>query len=373
MKISVQQKRNLAIATLIAVVIGVYFLKHYLMLIAFAAIVAFMFNPFYQRMLRKNQNKSRAASLTLLLSILVLLIPLGLVIGLTVTQVLNLLNSVDTSSLNTDASTFLNDTITAINSAFSKIGIDYQLSLNSVQDSLKSALEAISSSLLNSLGGVVGSISAFITSSIIYIYVFISLLVNQDKLVGIFKNLNPLGEDINGLYQHRAEAMTKAMVRGQFIIAFLQGLIDSIMLYAVGFESLFFFFLVILTLLSIIPLGGGVIVFPIGIVLMLTGNIWGGALLILGHILIVGNIDNILRPRLVPHEARLDPALTLLSVFSGLAFFGFIGIILGPVLMIIIVTTIETYLKVYKNQHSPIAVPKPSKKSLLDKVQFWNS
>ncbi len=70
--------------------------------------------------------------------------------------------------------------------------------------------------------------------------------------------------------------------------------------------------------------------------------------MVLFHILAITNIDNVLRPILVPKEARLDPALMLLSVFSGIAMFGFFGIILGPVLMILIVTTIAVYLDVYK-------------------------
>ena len=66
------------------------------------------------------------------------------------------------------------------------------------------------------------------------------------------------------------------------------------------------------------------------------------------HLFVVTNIDNVLRPFLVPQEARLDPALMLLAVFAGIAMFGFWGIVIGPVLMIIIVTTISVYLAVYK-------------------------
>ena len=62
----------------------------------------------------------------------------------------------------------------------------------------------------------------------------------------------------------------------------------------------------------------------------------------------VTNIDNFLRPILVPREARLDSALMLLSVFAGIAMFGAFGIVIGPVLMIVIVTTISVYLAVYK-------------------------
>jgi predicted PurR-regulated permease PerM len=55
-----------------------------------------------------------------------------------------------------------------------------------------------------------------------------------------------------------------------------------------------------------------------------------------------------LRPFLVPRDARLNPALMLLSVFAGIAMFGAWGIVIGPVLMILIVTTVDVYLAVYK-------------------------
>jgi predicted PurR-regulated permease PerM len=66
------------------------------------------------------------------------------------------------------------------------------------------------------------------------------------------------------------------------------------------------------------------------------------------HLLVVTNIDNVLRPFLVPKTARLDPALMLLAVFAGISMFGFFGLVIGPVLMIIIVTTVSVYLAVYK-------------------------
>ena len=78
------------------------------------------------------------------------------------------------------------------------------------------------------------------------------------------------------------------------------------------------------------------------------GNVWGGIFVVLFHLIVVTNIDNFLRPILVPRAARLDSALMLLAVFAGIAMFGAWGIVIGPVLMIIIVTTISVYLAVYK-------------------------
>ena len=113
---------------------------------------------------------------------------------------------------------------------------------------------------------------------------------------------------------------------------------------------------------SIIPLGGGIVTIPFGIGMVLFGNVFGGVFVVLWHLIVVTNIDNFLRPILVPREARLDPALMLLAVFSGIAMFGFWGIVIGPVVMIVIVTTISVYLAVYKGvpleQHDEDDKPK---------------
>ncbi len=105
----------------------------------------------------------------------------------------------------------------------------------------------------------------------------------------------------------------------------------------------------LLSALSVIPLGSGIITIPFGVGMILFGNVFGGGVfVILFHLIVVTNIDNFLRPILVPREARLDSALMLLAVFAGITMFGAWGIVIGPVLMIVIVTTISVYLQEYK-------------------------
>ena len=152
-------------------------------------------------------------------------------------------------------------------------------------------------------------------------------------------------------------AMVRGTVLGQFVIALAQGVSGAISIYIAGFHDGFFIFAILLSALSVIPLGGGIVSIPFGIGMALFGNIGGGLFVILFHILVVTNIDNVLRPILVPKAARLDSALMLLSVFSGIAMFGFLGLVIGPVLMIVVVTTISVYLAVYKGV--PLSEPEP--------------
>jgi predicted PurR-regulated permease PerM len=76
------------------------------------------------------------------------------------------------------------------------------------------------------------------------------------------------------------------------------------------------------------------------------------------HLLAVTNIDNLLRPRLVPRSARLNPALTLLAVFAGLVAYGAMGIIYGPVVMIVVVTTLQMYAEYNRLSLKP-RLPEP--------------
>jgi predicted PurR-regulated permease PerM len=351
---SPQQKKALGITTAVALVFGVYFLHNYFLLISLAAIIAFLFNPIYQRLNRRWDNPGRASAVTLICSLVTIIVPVTVIVILTINQISHIASTVTNFATSTDLHGFLQRVVDFCNQILANIGVSYRLTIDSIFNALSEAIKTF---------GV-----GFISSVIIYLYVFVSILKNQDSLAQTFNQLNPLGRDVSRLYIDRAAAMTKAMVRGQFLIAAMQGFVDALLLYMVGMHSAFFFFFLLLTALSIIPLGGGIVVIPIGIILVLTGHIGPGLFVLAGHLFIVTNIDNIFRPRLVPPEARLDPALILLSVFSGLAFFGFLGIVLGPVIMILIVTTIQVYNSVYNDIN--IASPTSKQKKWYKKIPF---
>jgi predicted PurR-regulated permease PerM len=342
------QKRALTVAIVIALVGGFLFLQPYFSLVAFAGILAFMFNGLYKWFENKWHNPNRSSMVTLLIALLTLIIPLLIVVAVSIRQIDSLADNVTSSGVQH----YVDQGITALNNTLEKIGIDYTVNQATVTSKLQEPLTNFGQNFLKELPSVFSNFFSFFSTAIIFLFVFLSLLKNQKKVIETAHSLNPLGHEISQLYLDKIAAMTKAMVRGQFIIAVAQGFTDAGLLAIAGLPELFFFFFLLLTALSIVPLGGGIVAIPLGIVMMLTGNFWGGLLVVVGHIVIVTNIDNVLRPRLVPKEAKLDSALTLLSVFAGLKMFGFLGIVLGPVIMILIVTTIQVYQEVHGNEQS---------------------
>jgi predicted PurR-regulated permease PerM len=246
-------------------------------------------------------------------------------------------------------STVGNQALEYVNRALGRLPFGhFSVSTDSLRDTMISVSQNLGRWLLHALQGAAGGAIGVITSAIIFLYVLVSLLTNSEQLLLLIRRLNPLGEEVTDLYLAKMGAMVKGTVKGQFIIALVQGVLGAASIYIGGFHDGFFIFAIFLTALSVIPLGSGIVTIPFGIGMMFFGNVGGGLFVVLFHIIVITNVDNFLRPILVPREARLDPALMLLAVFSGIAMFGFWGIVLGPVLMIIIVTTISVYLSVYK-------------------------
>ncbi|GFG55451.1 AI-2E family transporter [Mycolicibacterium agri] len=342
------QKRALAVATVIALLFGAYFLRTYFMLIVVAAVVAYLFSPLYDR-LRKRMGTGLSATITLLTVFACVIVPVVLIGALAVVQITEMVRGVAAWVERTDLSTLGDRTLKFVNELLARVPFtDVTVTPEMIRNAMTTVAQNVGQWLLHLLQGAAGGVVGGITAAILFLYVFISLLTNKEAVQRLIRQLNPLGEEVTDLYLAKMGAMVGGTVRGQFIIAVCQGVSGAISIYIAGFHDGFFIFAIILSALSVIPLGSGIVTIPFGIGMMLFGNIFGGVFVILFHIIVVTNIDNFLRPILVPRAARLDSALMLLSVFAGIGMFGAFGIVIGPVLMIVIVTTISVYLAVYK-------------------------
>lgn len=343
------QKRALALATVLAVVFGAYFLRSYFMVVVVAAVAAYLFNPLFDWFGRR-MGRGLSVTLTVLSALFALIIPLSLLVLLAVVQTSTMIRSVSQWVGRTDPTTLGEKALALVNDTVHRVPFlaDVEITADMVRERLATVAQHAGEYALTLLQGAVGGLASGLTAAVLFIYVFISLLTNRERVRLLIRKLNPLGEDVTDLYLEKMGAMVRGAVFGQFVIALAQGLAGAVSIYLAGFHQGFFIFAILLTAMSVIPLGGGVISIPFGIGMMLFGNVWGGVFVIVWHVIVVTNIDNVLRPILVPRQARLDSALMLLAVFAGIGMFGFLGIVIGPVLMIVIVTTISVYLAVFK-------------------------
>jgi len=341
------QKRALAITTGLLLILAFLFLRRYVITIVTACILAYLFAPIYNRF-RTRVSKGLAATGTFLSALAIIIIPIALLLSVAAIQVSGLVGNAITYFQNTSFQEVGNKTLDAVNDAADKIPFtSIQITEQDIKDRLADGAQAIGNWLPGFLQSSASNFLETITLIVIFIYLFFSLLTKQDKIISIFKQLNPLGDQISDMYLAKTGSMVKATVRGQFIIALMQGVSGAASIYIAGFHQAVVVLVIILTIFSLIPLGSGIIAIPFGLGLMAFGNITGGLLVIIWHMLITNTIDNVMRPVLVPKDAQLDASLVMLSVFAGIATFGLIGIVIGPVFMILLTTTIDIYRHVH--------------------------
>lgn len=347
--------KPLIVATLLSVGLIGLLLSPFFAVIATAVLLAYSFLPLHKRILKRVKQQSIAAMLTFIAASFIVIIPLVIVLSVTVSQAVVLAQQISDASADIRSENGLEGIVEQATTAVESVsGGLVRISEEDLASYGATLGSEIISAVVNLITNVATSAPAFFTGTILFVYLFLGLLMYYRELLKFFRSINPLGDKIFDIYISKAQAMTDGMVRGQFLIALAQGAIGAISFVIAGIPYAMFFF-VLLSFLSIIPLGGGVISIPLGIILLFTGNIWQGLLILLVHFIIVGNIDNILRPILIPKAARLPSALLLLGVFSGLYWFGFLGLFIGPIFLILGLTTLQVYSLTTQSVPSPVA------------------
>jgi predicted PurR-regulated permease PerM len=173
------------------------------------------------------------------------------------------------------------------------------------------------------------------------------LLPTYDDLNKRLQELSPLDVDISQRYIRKTTVMITSMVKGVFLVALIQGLVMGFFFWLARIP--FTWFLTILSIaFAVLPaVGISFIVLPLAVILLLSGQTGPALLILFGFYGVVNIIDTILRPKLVSKEAYLNFALILIAIFGGLQLAGLLGIIYGPVVMILFMTTIEIYEEHY--------------------------
>ena len=205
------------------------------------------------------------------------------------------------------------------------------------------------------LGDTAGSIvkgSVFqVLGLCLVLYVLFFFLRDRRLVLKSTMFLSPLSQAEMGRLYKRVGDTIHATVYGTFAIAAVQGLLGGLMFWWLGLPAPLLWGLV-MGLLAIVPMLGAFVVWgPAALFLALEGN-WGSALtLALWGMLVIGTIDNLLRPIFVGNRLKLHTMLTFLSVVGGLLLFGPAGLILGPVVLTITISLLEIWFN--RNSDEP--------------------
>ena len=331
-----------AILAILALILVWQFTRAILLAIALIIIL----KPIYTWLLNKRWIKgkaSRATVATIVIFILIIAIPAAFIIGGAITQAVTLFSTLNIEGLHfsfREINTWLEQGIQTI------VAGNVHLEEFRFTESLTQAITWISDWLIRILISLGQSLPRLFTNALVVLvilYVFLPRYKSPGKQEIL--EIVPFPTEITQLFLDKIDLMIKAMFRGTFVIALTQGLAMGLVFLLAGVP--YVMLLTILSMfLSLVPLiGVSLVAWPVGIILILSGNVFRGIFVIAAFLIFVAQIDTILRPRLVPKGAQLNPALVILSVLGGLGVLGLVGALYGPVVMILLVTSIDVYSK----------------------------
>ncbi len=185
---------------------------------------------------------------------------------------------------------------------------------------------------------------------IIMIFTLFYFLMDGNKILKGIQYLIPLKIEYQQMAITSFSLISKAIIKGTLIIGLIVGFLSAITLLIFGISTWLFWGFVIV-LFSIIPmLGPSLIMVPAALIKILTGQVWQGiAILLITYILLI-NVDNVLRPRIVGSSARMHDLLIFFSTLGGLSVFGIMGFIVGPIIAALFLTILKIYNEEFKNQ-----------------------
>ncbi len=346
MKKSTASKIFLLAVTLGLLILTFFLIRPFFHVLFFAIIMAFFLQPLYKSIKKKSKRPRLATFLTFLIFAITAILIMFIATNILYSQLNVFLRDLKALSDSTDLQEVFSginfdrviDQIQSIASSMPLV--DIKVNEANIIDQIESVLSSIVSFFL----GLLPNIGAFSTSVVVNLIVFIvalySLIPNFDKIVQYIKKVSPLDDDLDEKLINRFLLMSKAMFKGTFLIAFLVGLVGTIVLALLGVKySVFWGFLVML--FTIVPMGGGLVTVPIAVIFLLGESYFKGIFLILYQLLIAGNIDNVLRPKLVPKEVQKSEAILLVSFLGGIALFGFMGVFYGPIIVALLLTVLD--------------------------------
>ncbi len=296
-------------------------------------------------------SESVSAILILIISSLIFIIPLIFITIVVVNQAISLVNTLQHLSVQPGSTLYQlsGPAVTNINKMLAPfVGTPTAISSSEVTKIAHEVIPNIINSIGNAMLGFLSNLPKFFTSTIVYLFLFMAFLKHNKSIVRLAKSISPFEDEQNDKYFEKSGLIVTASLKGQFIISITTAVSSALLLgVTLGLWPYFFIFVIVLTLLGMVPLGSGIVVIPIGIIAMITGDFWGGFWCLLIYLTVICNIDSVLRPHLIPKKANLIPAVTTLATFCGIFYFGTLGIVYGPLIVILLMTTIDIYVSTH--------------------------
>lgn len=315
----------------------------YITALFLAGVLAIVFRPVYARIHRLcKKSETLAAFLTVLTVLAVILAPLSILSMVLFQEVVNVYENLQKP-----------DSIIA----------QLDLAASSIEEGIRSFAPRfeyeinVSAYATRGLGWVAGNLDSFFSGILSFAFDILLVVIamfffvrDGDKLHDFAVKWSPLSDRYDESIIGKLTAAVTSVVKGALTTAVVQGVLVGTGFAIFGIPNPVLWGTVA-TVTALIPiLGTAIITIPAAMMLILSGSIAPGVGLLIWALLLVGLIDNLLNPYLLKRGMDIHPLLILLSVFGGLAYFGPIGFLAGPIILAFFFALLEVYPAIVKGR-----------------------
>ena len=337
---SLENRAFLLVVVLVTVAFA-WTIGGFLMPVFWAVVLAVLFTPLFGWFERRLRGHSTIAALLTLLTVLSLVVAPLVLLGALVTQeAVGVYDQVSSGEVDlTEPIATVERLVPRLVLRAEELGVDF----DQVRENVASSALAISRGVASGLLGFGQQALQFTLLLAVSLYVLFFFVRDGQSLQDLLVRALPLGDPRERRLITKFAAVTRATVKGTFVIAAIQGAIGGIAFAFLGLGSPVLWG-VLMAVFSLLPAVGGALVWVPAVVYLLISGAWGKALILAGvGAGIMGTVDNALRPVLVGRDAGMPDYMILLSTLGGLGTFGFSGLVVGPIVAGLFLTVWEIF------------------------------
>jgi predicted PurR-regulated permease PerM len=298
--------------------------------ILWGVVAAIVFAPLYRRLSQAMQQRhSLAAITTVMIIVTMVILPLTLIGAALAREAAGVYGRVQSGELDLVRSfqQILDVLPLWVTSLLDRLGLG---SLGGVQEKVSGALLKGSQFLAAQVFNIGQSTFGFFVNLFAMLYLLFFLFRDENTLSKRVKDAIPLRRERLDALLLKFTIVIRATVKGDLLVALLQGALGGMMFWFLGINASLLW-AVLMAFLSLLPaIGSGLVWMPVAIYLLATGAIWQGVVLIAYGALVIGLVDNFLRPKLVGNDTKMPDYVVFFSTLGGIEAFGLNGFVIGP-------------------------------------------
>jgi predicted PurR-regulated permease PerM len=326
-----QQKTFLILLITVTLAFG-WILWPFYSAIFWSTVLAILFAPLYRRLLiAANYRRNIAALIAMLLILCIVIFPLSLITASLAQEGTGIYKRISSGEL--DFGVYFQQIIDALPQWLVGLLERFDLtSLSTLQRKLSAGVAQGSQAIAQQAVNIGQNTFDFVIGFMLMLYLLFFLLRDGSLLAARIKQALPLSTEHKQRLFGNFTTVIRATVKGNIVVAAVQGVLGGLMFWFLGIQGALLWG-VLMALLSLLPaVGAGLVWAPAAIYFLLAGAVWKGVTLIVFGVLVIGLVDNILRPLLVGKDTRMPDYVVLISTLGGIALFGLNGFVIGPVI-----------------------------------------